>query len=154
MRKISPVAPLFGCVLLLEACSPAPTGAGSTGPGSDASQDAQGAAAADSSASNQGDTATPTDSVAAAPDGAAISSDAAAEADASAATASDGNGASDARSSSDASGANDASSANDASLLVEAGPPPPFDETLRLRAQAAMVPLASWYDTGTGLWNT
>jgi hypothetical protein len=36
-----------------------------------------------------------------------------------------------------------------------AGAPPvvAFDDSLRVRAQAAMVPLAVWYDTATGLWN-
>jgi predicted alpha-1,6-mannanase (GH76 family) len=32
------------------------------------------------------------------------------------------------------------------------GPIPPLDETLRERARAAMVPLAAWYSTDTGLW--
>ena len=34
-----------------------------------------------------------------------------------------------------------------------AGPVLPLDETLRERARTAMVPLAGWYTTSTGLWN-
>lgn len=33
------------------------------------------------------------------------------------------------------------------------GEPPPWDDTLRARAAAAMVPLQAWYDATTGLWN-
>jgi predicted alpha-1,6-mannanase (GH76 family) len=32
-------------------------------------------------------------------------------------------------------------------------PPPPWDDSLRVRAAAGMVPLQTWYDVGTGLWN-
>jgi predicted alpha-1,6-mannanase (GH76 family) len=34
-----------------------------------------------------------------------------------------------------------------------AGTPPPWDDELRKRAAAGMVPLQVWYDQGTGLWN-
>jgi len=33
-------------------------------------------------------------------------------------------------------------------------PPPPWDDSLRTRAAAGMVPLQAWYDATTGLWNT
>src|SRR5450432_2641561 len=38
---------------------------------------------------------------------------------------------------------------------VDAGPLPTaaFDDTLRARAAAGMVPLQTWYDATTGLWN-
>jgi predicted alpha-1,6-mannanase (GH76 family) len=51
-------------------------------------------------------------------------------------------------------GADDATAASDASAPVDGGSPGAvFDDALRLRAQAAMIPLAAWYDTPTGLWN-
>src|SRR5450432_3572044 len=60
----------------------------------------------------------------------------------------------------DAAGLGGASGAGGASGTTGAAgaggapvPPPPWDDSLRARATAGMVPLQIWYDAPTGLWN-
>jgi predicted alpha-1,6-mannanase (GH76 family) len=50
-------------------------------------------------------------------------------------------------------GDSDVTVASDASSPIDGGSTV-FDDSLRLRAQAGMVPLAVWYDVQTGLYNT
>jgi predicted alpha-1,6-mannanase (GH76 family) len=59
------------------------------------------------------------------------------------------------------SGAAGAGGATDAGALGGSGGaagtavvPPPWDDSLRKRAAAGMVPLQTWYDATTGLWNS
>src|SRR4051812_27779167 len=57
-----------------------------------------------------------------------------------------------------AAGTGTAGAAGDAGATGAGGgagaPTGVFDESLRARAAAGMAPLQTWYDAGTGLWNT
>jgi predicted alpha-1,6-mannanase (GH76 family) len=53
----------------------------------------------------------------------------------------------------DSADADDARGFADAPADATPTAPPVFDDQLRVRAQLGMVPLATWYDATTGLWN-
>jgi predicted alpha-1,6-mannanase (GH76 family) len=48
----------------------------------------------------------------------------------------------------------DATSTDEGGAVDADASPPPWDDTLRLRAAAGMAPVQVWYDATTGLWDT